>query len=197
MTLRQAARGPAAILASISLATGALAPQAASAQTCFRGRPAPTCASFFLTEAEVGVMVAPEAGGRLGVDVGFMRNIGTRSAIGGTIAAGYTFVDGYNDFGYISLRPRYRYWLSHTTSIDVGPGLQWTPNGDTRIEARVAFTYRDLVGGWTELHHDVERSSPVTWLVGAKAGAQAGIITYIAGALTLGVLALMLGASGS
>ena len=69
-------------------------------------------------------------GWRFGVDVGFMRNVGSHSAVGATIAGGYTFLE-YGGSEFISLRPRYRYWLSQTTSIDVGPGLQWTPG---RIE---------------------------------------------------------------
>jgi hypothetical protein len=33
--------------------------------------------------------------------------------------------------------------------------------------------------------------SRVDWLIGAKTGAQAGILSYIAGAITLGVFAIL------
>jgi hypothetical protein len=173
------------------LAGGELTPATAAAQTCFRGRPEPTCASFFITEAEGGLVVPLGGGGtgvRVGVDVGLMRNIGSRSAIGATIASG-AYLNG-GESGFVSLRPRYRYWLSPTTSLDVGPGVQWTPGRIERVEARAAFTYRDLFGAWTEVDFDWGQNS-TAWLVGAKTGAQAGIVSYIAGAITLGVLAIL------
>ena len=79
-------------LVAIAIAS-ALTTEEADAQVCFRGRPAPTCRSFLLTEAEAGVVLplggtaggTSGTGGRLGVDVGWMRNVGTRSAIGVTI----------------------------------------------------------------------------------------------------------------
>ncbi|KPJ79915.1 MAG: hypothetical protein AMJ58_10290 [Gammaproteobacteria bacterium SG8_30] len=183
--------GRVAILAVGVLAAGELAPATAAAQTCFRGRPEPTCASFFLTEAEGGLVVPLDGGGtgaRVGVDVGFIRNVGSRSAIGATIAGG-AYLNG-GESGFVSLRPRYRHWLSPTTSLDVGPGVQWTPGRIERIEARAAFTYRDLFGVWTEVDFDWGQGS-TAWLVGAKTGAQAGVVSYIAGAITLGILAIV------
>jgi hypothetical protein len=183
--------GRLAILTVSLLIAGELAPATAAAQTCFRGRPEPTCASFFLTEAEGGLVVPLGGGGtgaRVGVDVGFMHNIGSRSAIGATIAGGAYL--GGQESGFVSLRPRYRYWFSPTMSLDVGPGVQWTPGRIERIEARAAFTYRDLFGVWTEVDLDWGQGS-TAWLVGAKTGAQAGIVSYIAGAITLGVLAIL------
>jgi hypothetical protein len=185
----------AAMLTVSLLAAGELAPASAVAQTCFRGRPAPTCASFFLTEAEGGLVVPFGGGGaaaRVGVDVGFMRNVGSRSAIGATIAGG-AYLNG-SESGFVSLRPRYRYWLSPTTSLDLGPGVQWTPGRIERVEARAAFTYRDLVGAWTEVDLDWGQGS-TAWLIGAKTGAHAGIVSYIAGAITLSILAILYASS--
>ena len=50
--------------------------------------------------------------------------------------------------------------------------------------------YRDLFGAWTEVDFDWGQGS-TAWLVGAKTGAQAGIVSYVAGAITLGVLAIL------
>jgi len=185
----------AATLTAILLSAASLAPESTSAQTCFRGRPAPTCGSFFVTEAEGGLAVPLSGGGtavRVGVDVGFLRNVSPRSAFGATVAGG-AYLNG-NESAFVSLRPRYRYWLSPTTSLDVGPGVQWTPGRIERIEARAAFTYRDLFGAWTEMDYDWGHGS-TTWLIGAKTGAQAGIVSYIAGAITLGILALLYASS--
>jgi hypothetical protein len=183
-------------LAAIAIVAGTLAVQDAAAQTCFRGRPKPTCRSFFLTEADAGLMLTlgSRAGGangtatRLGVSVGWMRNVGGRSAVGATLAGG-AYVNGGNS-AFVSFRPRYRYWLSRTASLDVGPGVQWTPGRVERIEARAGLTYRDLFGAWTEMDLDWGSASRVDWLFGVKTGGQAGIVSYIAGAITLGILAI-------
>ena len=184
------------VLAATVVAAGVLAP-AASAQTCFRGKPSPSCRSFFVTEAEAGVVISQGngTGGRFGVDLGFMRNLGSGAAVGVTIGGGYALLDQIEN-GFVSLRPRYRFWLSPTASLDVGPGLQWTPGRIERVEARAAFMYRDLVGVWTEVDFDWGHGSHFDWLFGARIGGQAGVISYIAGAITLGILvAVRAGAS--
>lgn len=161
-------------------------PSLLPAQACFRGRPQPTCRSFWLTEAEGGVVMAGRSGltgedVRLGIEVGWMRAIGQRSAVGGGIAAGHDRTE------YVSLRPRYRRWLSGTWALDVSPGIRWTPGRIETVEGRLAVGWRDLGGVWTEVNVDVAGGAGTRWLAGVRSGGEAGVVSYIIGAI-IGVI---------
>lgn len=162
-----------------ALGTPALLP----AQACFRGRPQPACRSFWLTEAEAGLVLAgrnglPGENLRLGIEVGWMHAIGARSAIGGGIAA------GHDQSEYASLRPRYRRWLTGTWALDVSPGIRWTPGRIETVEARLAVSWRDLAGVWTEVDADLLGGAGARWLAGIRSGGEAGVVSYIIGAIT-------------
>ena len=171
---------------------GALAtPVPLPGQACFRGRPQPACGSFWLTEADAGVVLAGRNGLRgenlrLGIEVGWMHAIGERSAIGGGIAGGY-------DLGeYASLRPRYRRWLTGTWALDLSPGIRWTPGRIETVEARVAVGWRDLAAVWTEVDADLLGGAGVRWLAGIRSGGEAGVVSYIIGAITGAIYVLRL-----
>jgi hypothetical protein len=159
-----------------------------AAQACFRGRPLPRCRSFWITEAEGGVSLVRPAtqagnfgGARLGIEVGWMRNLSPRTAIGGGVAAGW---DGRE---FVSLRPRYRRWLTPVLALDASPGVRWVPGRVEIIEARVAVSWKDLAGVWSEVDADLGAGSGVRWTAGIKTGAQTGLLSYLAGAITFGI----------
>jgi hypothetical protein len=161
------------------------------AQACFRGRPQPVCRSFWLTEAEAGLVLAGRTGFqgehvRLGIEVGWMHALGARSAIGGGIAA------GYDQSEYASLRPRYRRWLTGTWALDVSPGIRWTPGRIETVEARLAVSWRDWAGVWTEVDADALGGAGVRWLAGIRSGGEAGVVSYIIGAITGAIYILSL-----
>ena len=89
---------------------------------CWRGKP--ECGSFIITE--MGVLYRlddyPFPGDpsriNLSFDAGWMKNLSKRDAVGLT---GYALTDG--DMTRLGIRPRYRRWLSHGSSIDISPGV--------------------------------------------------------------------------
>jgi hypothetical protein len=110
-----------------------------------------------------------------------MTNLSPRASVGGGVAAGWDGVE------FLSLRPRYRRWLSPAVALDASPGIRWTPGRIETVEARLALSWKDLVGVWTEVDADFGSAGAVRWSAGAKTGGQAGILSYIAGAIALGV----------
>ena len=89
--------------------------------SCFRGRPLPRCGNFWLTEFGVATVVSNNpnglSGGLFTWEVGRMRNVGSRYALG--IAA---FGELGTPSSGIGVRPRLRVWLGGNTSIDIAPG---------------------------------------------------------------------------
>jgi hypothetical protein len=160
-----------------------------AAQACFRGRPLPRCRSFWITEADGGARLAGHGarGGeldvQLGVEVGWMRNLSSRTAIGGGVAAGW---DGV---AFASLRPRYRRWLTPVLALDASPGVRWTPGRIETVEARLALSWQDLAGVWSEVDADLGAGGAVRWTAGVKTGGQAGLVSYVLGAITFGIVA--------
>ena len=97
-------------------------PQQSGRTLCFRGRPTPTCRSFWITEAGYAYrLTGPENVHRHYFDweLGLMANVGSRSAVGGTLYAGILAEEGYR----WGLRARYRHWLSSSTSLELSPGI--------------------------------------------------------------------------
>jgi hypothetical protein len=157
-----------------------------AAQGCFRGRPLPRCRSFWITEAEGGLRLAgPAAPGgeldaRLAVELGWMTNLSPRASVGGGVAGGWDGVE------FLSLRPRYRRWLGATSALDLSPGIRWTPGAVETLEARVALSWNDLAGVWTEVDAGFGAGGAVRWTAGLRTGAQAGLVSYLLGAIAIG-----------
>ena len=154
------------LLGTIS-AAGAQPPARRSdtAAVCFNASPLPRCRSFAVVE--VGLMSLrhsrPESFSDPGqfsyfgslasfvsVELGWLRNRGDRSALGGTVAVGTMSGDG----GRYAIQGRYRRWLSEQFAVDVdaGPltvsgGSNSGPfgrNGAVGATAGAALAYRDL-----------------------------------------------------
>ncbi len=89
---------------------------------CWRGRP--ECGSFVVTE--LGALYRLDEYDYPGMDwrvvltfdAGYMKNLSLKDAVGVT---GYALLN--DDITRLGIRPRYRRWLSHDTSIDISPGI--------------------------------------------------------------------------
>jgi hypothetical protein len=120
-----------------------------SAQThnlTWRGAPLSHTKSFLITECGVGLRLTRNAAQQyarnrdvhIAWELGWMRNVNPRWAIGGT---SYLSVDG--DGSRFALKPRVRRWLSPTLSFDLSAGPVFSPPG---LVAELALMKSDLVG---------------------------------------------------
>ena len=140
-------------------------------------------------------------------DVGWMKNISPRDAVGFT---GYALVSDPTQ--RLGLRARYRRWLSSGTSIDVSPGILLSGEGDGGEYSLPGFALGatvnagDLIGltadvEWSrtqDLVHDTlplewRSRSDVAWRVGGKLGSSLGLV---GGALFVGLIIVVI-ASGA
>lgn len=95
-------------------------------QRCFRGRPRPACDAFWLTEIGLNWRIAgnrPETRGFWLWELGYMVNRGPRTAIGVAGFAQYGGAAGELGGYALGIRPRLRYWMNRTVSIDIAPGV--------------------------------------------------------------------------
>ncbi len=89
---------------------------------CFKGAPAPSCRMFAIVEAGLTYPIlqpnflGSENGPCLTIDIGLMRNIGKRSALGLT---GY--FSAHESTVRSGIRARYRHWLGHRLALDISP----------------------------------------------------------------------------
>jgi len=123
--------------------------QAALAQeictACMRGEPRDRCKSFFITEyillyqVQGMTTVNPDLGLAMGSEAGWMRNIGERTAVGGTVFA-------FGDSPRLGVKLRYRRWLSRKFAADVGIGTVLVDDTDEQNGRRVA----SLELSWTD-----------------------------------------------
>jgi hypothetical protein len=162
------------------------APQA-STSVCFRGRPLPRCRAFWLTEFGVSPF-----DGAVAWELGGMRNVGPRSAVGGAL---YLRVDGGSAYG---VKPRFRRWLSPVVALDVAPGfIILAGDGNSPgFAGHVGLSFRD----WLALTLQAETVPPdfpagrrIKWSGGGRLGGGLGAITGIAGLALLGWYALACG----
>lgn len=142
---------------------------------CFRGQPLPTCKSFWITESSLiastgqRFKIASDGNSFWSVEIGWMRNLSPKVAVGGGVAAGDSFV---------SLRPRYRRWVTPKTSVDGIVGVRWEPGRIEILELQVGLSRSDLVGVWTGPVIDFGQSR-FAWTGGVKVGSYAGVTTYV------------------
>jgi hypothetical protein len=179
---------------------------------CWRGKP--ECGSFIITE--MGFLYTiddyPFAGGgsrlALTFDAGWMKNLSARHAVGFT---GYAAVS--DDVTRLGIRPRYRRWLSRTSSVEVSPGILLSGE-DTAIDydppgfiVGATVNHRDLIALTLETEYSRYRvyvygEPPVTsyqhtsdWTV--RGGAKLGSALGVAGTAALFAFFLYLATSGA
>jgi len=167
---------------------------------CWRGRPAPECQSFLITET--GVLMRLDeypyqrgtSRASVAFDLGWMKNVGKTSAVGLT---GYAMSGGPST--RYGVRARYRHWQSRSTSVDLTAGilLQGEDNlidydppglvvgaalnsGDLialTVEGEYA-NYQDFGSGGGPV--EALGRSDMTWRAGAKLGSGLGLVGGLA-----------------
>jgi hypothetical protein len=182
---------------SLIVATLFILCDSAYAQVCFRGRPIEKCSSFFITEFGARYNITRNSSGdnfmdRLTVPItlGWMKNVGLRKAVGGTI--GLDPDTEYSDW-FFSFGPRYRYWLSQNTSLDGLVSFTIGNVGLSNINIAGVWMNRDIVGMDTgiifDMVHDGYKRERVRPYVGVRVGSYPSLIAC---AVTVIVFAIMI-----
>jgi hypothetical protein len=127
-------------------------------------------------------------------ELGWMRNLGERHAVGGT-----TFIegDGLRMAGWrVGLKARYRWWLEGNRSVDVAPGVilygeeDFTPDNPGALLA-VGYNLGDVVSftAQAEVLQYPSKTLRTGGYVGVRLGSYPGIIAaalaLLAGALVI------------
>jgi len=110
----------------------------------FRGAPQAETRGFLITELGLATRLGKNRS-HLGVshatwDVGYMRNVGVRTAVGGALFLSTD--DHFNEAYFIGLKPRFRYWLRPRLHADLSAGLVFAELGG----GPVLFDYPGVVG---------------------------------------------------
>lgn len=213
-------RGQAAALACIAMHAPAAPAQIEPAPSprgfCWTARPLESCRTFLVAEGGAYVALASTRYTRRGFDrevtrsmhltghagweVGVMRNVSSRDAVGAAVLAG---ADANGE--RIAVKGRYRRWMSPGSAMDVGAGLMFArraepyPDPDTPgnlhvpvtgLTADVALGLTDWAGvsvrGDLLVDEDGERATAVYG--GVKLGTRPALVAT--------VLPLVLGAIG-
>jgi hypothetical protein len=150
----------------------------ASAQMCFRGKPAPECRVFWITE--FGGAYAWGNTGDHGwgfVEAGLMYNVGKRYAIGGT----YFVYGGFSGSGsevFTGLNLRLRRWINRDISFNVSGGMSLF-NGEEfpDFTSHIDLNYKDYVAPFLGFAVIQGGSLDGTnWHAGLRFGSYPGVI---------------------
>jgi hypothetical protein len=173
-------------------------PPACAGSLCWSGKPMPECRTFLVTELGVygrldeDPTMAANNTLFLSLDLGLMKNISTKAAVG------FTAYGGSGDaHARVGVRFRYRRWLSRHTSLDFAPGLilYGSEDGGYTHQAPGAvlgatWNWRDWVAVGVEVEHsryEIEGYIPgefaaprnvsdTTWRLGGKLGSAPGVL---------------------
>ncbi|MFC1572863.1 hypothetical protein ACFL6M_04610 [Candidatus Eisenbacteria bacterium] len=168
----------------------------ADAQVCYRGKPSPTCRTFMVTEVGLGLNVQESQWENKGwplLEIGLMRNLGKRYAVGGTC---YVVYDSkYEDFrGGLKLRARR--WFNPDLSMNLSGGLLFMGGsyGETfpAFAGHLDVNYRDLVAPYVAvdvLRHEASPLDGANVHMGLRFGSYPG--TGLTG-IAVGVVVLAL-----
>src|SRR5882762_3174050 len=175
---------------------------------CFRGRPKPRCDVFWVTEFGVAAPISsnPNGASRGALftwELGGMVNRGTRHAFG-VAAFSQAILGGTDQTGQgaaVGIRPRLRFWMSQTTSIDIAPGIVVAGSGAPGFSGHAGLSFADYAG--LSMHvvalrpdqFDVDRSMRVAVFAGGRLASAPGTIVGVGGPVA--VLAAFLIACGS
>ena len=194
-------------------ATGAVADEAPPADSLAASAPAPHRGHsaedwFRVTELGVTFRLNPtkkgvnEVGGeaerkdqvRLNGDLGAMKNLNRREAVGGS-----AFAVGHDDGWSLGLRGRYRRWLESDQSIDYSLGISLMNESEydnslpfTPVVG-VTYSYRDILllnaqAEYTRYEHkgnDVALCAGAS--LGSKPGAIASVLLVVGGAIGIAI----------
>ena len=136
------------VVSMIVLAYIAVLSENSYAQLCWRGKPAPECRIFFITEFGGVLPISGNNAGaqiqRLNWELGGLLNFNKRNAAG----AAFYFSLSKNSELYGGGKLRYRFWLNRSFSLDFGAGLMWRLNyikSGTNYTGHLGLNYRDIV----------------------------------------------------
>jgi len=187
--------------------TGASAQTPEPCSLCWRGRPSQYCKSFLITELGIGTRFKTYAGRSpyddtdlyLIAALGFMRNLHSPNAVGGTINVDI-------DLGLLSITPRYRRWLSDILAADASAGIIVAELGNSfdnegvsspgfRADASVSLADVFSVGGGME---SIPRRGPddVAWHMESRLGSYPAAIGATGIVVMIGAFLVVLTSSG-
>ena len=177
---------------------------------CFRGRPKPRCDVFWLTEFGAALPISSNPNGvsrgaLFTWELGGMVNHGTRHAFG-VAAFSQAILGGSDEPGAgaaFGIRPRLRFWMSHTTSIDIAPGVVVAGAGAPGFSGHAGLSFADYAG--LTLHvvalrpdqFDVDRSMRVAVFAGGRLASAPGTIVGVGGPAAVAAAFLIVCGSGS
>lgn len=166
-----------------------LQPVPASAEMCFRPKPAPVCSAFWVTESGLGYMARGIDRAWIVSEIGPMFNLDERYAVGAT---SYIAYDGqWGDFrGGVKLR--LRWWFNPGLSMNVSGGLilvggAWDEE-HPGFAGHLDLNYKDLVVPYIGL--DVMRGGGLdgaNWSVGLRFGSVVGLGISAVGAAVVAI----------
>jgi hypothetical protein len=167
---------------------------------CFRGRPKPACDVFWLTEfgvaARVGYNQPYESGPLFTWELGGMVNHGTRGAFG--MAAFAQVGDGV---GAVGIRPRLRYWITPTTSLDLAPGVVLHGSGRSPgFSGHIGLNFGDYAAVTAHVvalrpePYDIDQRTRTFVFAGGRLGSVPGTIVGITAPIVL-LIALVIACS--
>jgi len=190
------------LVSLFAVCAGSLVGQATG--LCFRGRPAPRCRAFLITEFGVNGSTHDNFVDATSAvwELGLLKNTGSRSAFGATAR----FAVGAGD--RLILSPRLRRWMGNHLTLDVAPGVIVWDDRTTGLSTaqapgfsgQVTLGYQDLIGvaAGVEIAHfarsgvgGVSGTSAVPF-VGARLASYPGTIAGTVGAALIGLVAAIL-----
>jgi hypothetical protein len=154
-------------------------------KVCFQGKPYADCGSFYLTEIGVRYNLTRNHAGKayrfrcnLPYTSGWMKNTGSRSAFGGVIGLDIDFSAWH---GWFCFGPRYRYWLTQSTSLDCMSSVMVGSSG-SNVNFQAIWMYKDEVGIEAGLifntGNEGGQRNPVRPYVGVRLGSYPAFAAY-------------------
>jgi len=163
-----------------------------SAQTCYRGRPAPACKVFFVTEAgytyKLTAGAEDDAVHYVSGEIGAVTNRG-RFAFGGT--AFFGGLGGTGELGAAlrgGVKGRVRRWLSPDAALDLSLGPMLSGDGDLGISSHLGISLADKLLLLAQFESVGGESD---WYFGVRLGSQPAIIASLVAGVLLGIGALL------
>jgi hypothetical protein len=167
---------------------------------CFRGKPLAECGSFLITEFGVQYLLKRNRSGKaypyqlnVPYTIGWMKNIGLRNAFGGALGLDVDFSPWH---GWFFMGPRYRYWMSQRTSLDIAAYLEVGKN-DGNVNIQAVWMVQDLIGLDAGMKFDCgkgfNRIDTTRPFVGVRVGSYPCYVAY--SLTTVGIALLMMALS--
>ena len=185
------------LVASLALASTVSAqPVATPDRLCFHANPRQRCDWFLVTEAGFLRRVAPVYPYRemMGAAaLGAMRNVGSRTAVGGALVVHTNFDDRIR----IGVTPRLRRWVGPSIAVDAAAGPVVSTTADSVGAGAPGFTTQVgiNVGGWITLRTQLDYvppaerygglSAPFHWSVGASGESYLGAVGILGGLVVI------------